>query len=221
MPLVAVPIISVFLGVEHAVIVLQVPNILANFWLIWSNKSQFKITKLRFDLILLPAITVVIGTWFLSSADKEATVILLVAILGAFLVLLWFKPGFKLANRTERVVTPVVGTIGGFLQGATGVSGPIFSSLLYSLRLSKEGFIFYNGLLYGFFNSLQLVAMVFFGMFTTEHLLQGLLSIIPVFIFLHVGMRMARRVSLSTFNRIVVLMLVAIEIKLIWSAIGG
>ena len=33
LPLVAVPFMSIFLGVEHAVVVIQIPNIISNLWL--------------------------------------------------------------------------------------------------------------------------------------------------------------------------------------------
>jgi len=221
LPLVAVPIMAIFLDVEHAVIVLQVPNVVSNVWLVWSHRRQFKEAPIKLDIMAPSAITLVIGVWFLSSADKQMTLLLLAVILGAFLLLLLAKPDFKLEGKTNKIVTPVASSIGGFAQGATGVSGPVYSPLLYALRLGKEPFVFYNGFLYGFFNVVQIGAMIWFGMFTTERVLQGVIALIPLFIFQYVGMKMTSRVSLTTFNKVVVAILVVMEAKLVWDVIVG
>ena len=79
-------------------------------------------------------------------------------------------PSFRLDGRTGRIVTPFASLLGGFTQGATGVSGPLFSTLIFSFRLRKEAFVFYNGLLFGLFNLVQIMAMIGFGMFTAQQL---------------------------------------------------
>ena len=74
----------------------------------------------------------------------------------------------------------------------------------------------YNGLLFGFFNTIQVFGMLIFGMFTLEHLWQGLLALIPLFIFQYAGMKVSGRISRSSSNRLVLIILIAIEMKLIW-----
>jgi len=216
LPLVAVPFMSIFLGVEHAVIVIQVPNIVSNLWLIYENRLKIKGTPVHLELIIPSAVTVVIGVWFLSSADRDLTGVFFVGFLGIFLILMWIKPEFKLSGRTNKFLTPVISALGGFVQGYAGASQPIYSPLLYSLRLSREGFLLYNGLLFGFFNTLQVAAMLYFGMFTLEHLRQGLLALIPLFIFQYAGMKVSGRISRSSSNRLVLIILIAIEMKLVW-----
>ena len=216
LPLVAVPFMAIFLGVEHAVIVIQVPNIISNLWLILANRSKIKDTPLHLELIIPSAVAVFIGVWFLSFADRELTGVLLAGFLGIFLILIWLKPEFKLSGLTNRIVTPAVSVLGGFIQGSAGASQPIYSPLLYSLRLSRDVFLLYNGLLFGFFNVIQVVGMLIFGMFTLQHLWQGLLALIPLFIFQYVGMKVSSRVSPSSSNKLILVILIAIEMKLVW-----
>ena len=80
----------------------------------------------------------------------------LAAMLGVFLILLVIKPDLTLKGLALKIVTPVASTIGGFAQGATGVSGPVFTPLIFSMRMPKEAFIYYHGILYGFFNVVQI-----------------------------------------------------------------
>ena len=216
LPLVAVPFMAIFLGVEHAVIVIQVPNIVSNLLLIYANRSKIKETPLHLELVIPSAVAVFIGVWFLSSADRDLTGLLFAGFLGIFLVLIWLKPEFKLSGLTNKIVTPVVSVLGGFVQGSAGASHPIYSPLLYSLRLSREGFLLYSGLLFGFFNTIQVVGMLIFGMFTLQHFWQGLVALIPLFIFQYAGMKFSSRVSPALSNKMVLVILTAIELKLIW-----
>ena len=135
LPLVAVPFMAIFLGVEHAVIVIQVPNIVSNLWLIYANRSKFREMPLHLELWIPSAVAIFIGVWFLSSADRDLIGVLFAGFLGMFLVLIWLKPEFKLSGLTNKIVTPVVSVLGGLIQGSAGASHPIYTPLLYSLRL--------------------------------------------------------------------------------------
>ena len=221
LPLVAVPFMAIFLGVEHAVIVIQVPNIVSNLWLIYANRSKFREMPLHLELWIPSAVAIFIGVWFLSSADRDLIGVLFAGFLGMFLVLIWLKPGFKLSGLTNKIVTPVVSVLGGFIQGSAGASHPIYSPLLYSLRLGRESFLLYSGLLFGSFNIIQVVGMLIFGMFTLQHFWQGLVALIPLFIFQYAGMKFSSRVSPALSNKMVLVILTAIELKLIWDVFIG
>ena len=221
LPLVAVPFMAIFLGVEHAVIVIQVPNIVSNLWLIYANRSKFREMPLHLELWIPSTVAIFIGVWFLSSADRDLIGVLFAGFLGMFLVLIWLKPEFKLSGLTNKIVTPVVSVLGGFIQGSAGASHPIYSPLLYSLRLGRESFLLYSGLLFGSFNIIQVVGMLIFGMFTLQHFWQGLVALIPLFIFQYAGMKFSSRVSPALSNKMVLVILTAIELKLIWDVFIG
>ena len=71
------------------------------------------------------------------------------------------------------MVTPIASTIGGFAQRATGVPDLFLRRSFFSMRMPKEAFIYYHGILYGFFNVVQIAAMIWFGLFTPERFFQG------------------------------------------------
>ena len=220
-PLVAVPIMAIFLGVEHAVIVLQIPNLLSNLWLVWRYRDKMKTTPHPLGMFFPSGIAIFLGVWFLSAVDRNSAVMFLAAMLGVFLILLVIKPDLTLKGLALKIVTPVASTIGGFAQGATGVSGPVYTPLIFSMRMPKEAFIYYHGILYGFFNVVQISAMIWFGLFTPERFFQGLISLIPLFLFQYVGMMLTERVSLSTFNKAVIGIMILMEAKLLIDAISG
>ena len=96
----------------------------------------------------------------------------------------------------------------------------MFSTLIMSFRLPKEAYVFYNGLLFGLFNAVQITAMLALDMFTTERFLEGCLALIPLFVFQFVGMRLMGYASPKVFTGLVVAVIVVMEIKLIWEGLG-
>ena len=221
LPLVAVPFMAGFLGAEHAIVVMQIPGLVSNVWLIQRHRGELKDIRLRYDLIMPAAVMTIVGVWFLDTADDRVTILLLAAVVAVFLALLLFNPSFRLDGRIGRVATPLASMAGGFVQGAAGVSGPLFSTLILSFRLRKEAYVFYNGLVFGLFNLIQIVAMYFFDMWTWQRFLEGCLALIPLFLFQYVGMRTMGRVSPKFFTGAVVAVIVIMEIKLVWEGLNG
>ncbi len=220
LPLVAVPFMASFLGAEHAIVVMQIPGLVSNAWLVWRHKGELGGLRLRYDMILPAAVMTVAGVWFLDTANDNVTILLLASVVAVFLALLLFNPSFRLDGRIGRMATPVASMAGGFVQGAAGVSGPLFSTLILSFRLKKEAYVFYNGLLFGLFNAIQIVVMIFFGMWTMQRFVEGCLALIPLFLFQCIGMKAMGRASPALFNRAVIAVIVVMEIKLVWEGIG-
>lgn len=221
LPLVAVPFMAGFLGVEHAIVVMQIPGLVSNIWLVTRHGRELKDIKLRYDLILPAAVMTIAGVWFLDTADDNVTILLLAGVVAVFLVLLLLNPTFRLDGPVGRVVTPVASMVGGFVQGAAGVSGPLFSTLILSFRLKKEAYVFYNGLVFGLFNLIQIIVMIFFDMWTWQRFLEGCLALIPLFVFQYIGMRTMGRVSPKVFTGAVVVVIVVMEFKLVWEGLSG
>jgi len=220
-PLVAIPFMATFLGAEHAIVVAQIPNMAANIWLFVSHRRELKVTPLRYDLLVPAAVTVVVGVWFLDLWEDRIVITLLAVCLGGFLILLAVKPNFKLDGMADKIITPIASLIGGFFQGVTGVSAPVFSTLIFSYRLKKESYVLYNAIVYGLFNVVQIATLIWLGMFTTERTVEGLLALIPLAIFQYLGMKAMGHISLRLFNGAVVAMLIVMEIKLIWDGFMG
>jgi len=51
--------------------------------------------------------------------------------------------------------------------------------------------------------------------------LQGLLALIPVVVFVRLGMRMTRLISAKLFDRLIIGLIVVMEGKLVWQLIEG
>ena len=220
LPLVAIPFIAGFLGAEHAIVVMQIPGLVSNAWLLWRHKGEVKAAPLRYNMILPACAFTILGVWFLEVMNDGIIILLLAIVVGIFLALLLFNPSFKLDGKIGRVCTPIASMVGGFVQGAAGVSGPLFSTLILSFRLSKEAYVFYNGLLFGLFNVIQIIVMLSLGMFTTQRFVEGCLALIPLLVFQFLGMRAMGYASQKVFTTAVIAVIVVMEIKLVWEALS-
>jgi hypothetical protein len=221
LPLVAVPFLAGFLGAEHAIVVLQIPGMVSNIWLVWSHRRSAAEIPIRYDMIVPSVITVVLGVWFLDVADEQIILLLLAGSVAVFLAVMLLNPSFRLEGVFGRVFTVIASAFGGFTQGAAGVSGPLFSTLIMSFRLKREAYVFYNGLVFGLFNVFQIGTMIWFDMFTWQRTIEGFLALIPLFIFQYLGMRTMGAISTMAFNAAVITVIVAMEIKLVWDGLGG
>jgi len=216
LPLISIPFMAAFVGAEHAIVVMQIPGVVSNAWLVGRHAGELRTLELRPGLIVPAILMTVVGVWFLDLVDDRVTILLLAGVVALVLALHFLRPEFHLDGRTGRLLTPAASAVGGFVQGASGVSGPLFSTLIFSLRLGKGAYILHNALLFGIFNAIQAVAMIFFDMWTWQRFAEGCLALIPLFVFQYAGMRTLRRVSARAFNRAVLAVIVLMELKLLW-----
>ena len=130
LPLVAIPFMAGFLGAEHSVAVMQIPGLVSNAWLLWNTRQAASGMTLRYEMLVPALVMLFFGVWFLDSSDNRTIILLLAGVVAAFLVLLVFNPSFRLVGARGRLLTAGASLCGGFAQGATGVSGPLFSTLI-------------------------------------------------------------------------------------------
>lgn len=221
LPLVAAPLMAGFLGAEHAIVVMQIPCLFSNLWLVWRHRAEGKTTPVRYNMIVPAMLMTVVGVWFLDSASDGATMLLLAIAVAFFLGLLVLNPTFRMEGLIGQVGTFFASIIGGFCQGASGISGPLFSTLILSFRLNKEAHVYYNGLMFGLFHTVQIGAMLILGMFTVQRATEGCLALIPAIAFQYLGMRLMGHVSRRVFNGAVIAVIVLMEIKLVSQGLGG
>ena len=69
LPQLAIPVMAVFLGVEHAVVVMAIPGVVANGLLVWSHRAEASKTRHLPAMVGAGIVGSVIGTMLLKSLD--------------------------------------------------------------------------------------------------------------------------------------------------------
>ncbi|NQU71298.1 MAG: sulfite exporter TauE/SafE family protein [Rhodospirillales bacterium] len=216
LPLIGIPIMAGFLGVEHAIVVMTIPVAASNIWLVWSyRKLVTAIPGLPFMLVM-GVIGTLLGTYVLATLDDRTLIYMLAIWIGLYLVNLTFNPNFRLEGKTARYASPILATCAGISQGATGMSGPVIATWIHSYNLESKTFVFGVSIMFLAISGTHVLAVSGAGLMSEARLYEGLLALIPTALFLPLGMRMTNLFSTKIFNRIIICLIVIMEIKLIW-----
>ncbi|MEM8630934.1 MAG: sulfite exporter TauE/SafE family protein [Pseudomonadota bacterium] len=218
-PVVAVPVMAAFFDVRLAVIIMSVPNLLSNLWQLrtyWDDRLR---GAFLWQFALSGAGGAVAGTYVLASVPEEALLVTVAAAVVAYIALRLLRPDFQLSRTAAgRAVVPT-GFVAGTLQGMAGISAPVSVSFLNAMRLERRTFIASISAFFAAMSLAQVPALYAAGLLTPPLLGLSALALVPIFLFLPVGAWVARYLSPKGFDRLVLLLLGVLAIRLIWSAV--
>jgi uncharacterized membrane protein YfcA len=219
-PLIAIPILTLFIGVEDAVVVIAIPNIFANFLLCFGVREERKHARDLRALIVAAILGAIAGTLVLVEAPEEPLLLGLAASVFIFVVQRWRSPEPTLTPATSRRWAPVAGVLAGFSHGAVGVSGPIVAMWVHGYRLSKNAYVFSVTSLFLVAGLAQLVVLVSTGQFRREHLIASSVALLATLCMLPVGTRMRSRIGGRLFDRLILGLLVLSGAALVMRALS-
>jgi uncharacterized membrane protein YfcA len=219
LPLIGIPIMAGFLGVEHAIVVMTIPVAASNIWLVWSyRKLVTAIPGLPFMLVMA-FVGTLMGTYVLATLNDRALMIMLSAWVGLYLVNMAINPNFRLEGKAARFGSPILAICAGISQGATGMSGPVIATWIHSYKLENKTYVFGVAVMFLAISGGHVLGVSGGGLMTEARLYEGLLALIPTVLFLPLGMRMTNLFSTKIFSRIIIFLIIIMEIKLIWGVI--
>ena len=202
-PLFAVPLISLAVGVETAVVVVSAPNLVANTTLCVQARSGLEATRDLPALTLSAMVGAVIGTVLLVSSPEEPLLIVLVVVIGVFIVQYVRAPHFRIAPATSRRWAPVAGGFAGFMQGAVGVAGPVVAVWLHGYRLRRDAYVFSITGLFLLAGISQVAYLVTTGEYDSDRLVGSIVALGAVVVMTPIGVRVRSRLSGPAFEHAV------------------
>lgn len=220
-PVLAVPLITLVLGVEDAVVIVALPNLAANVYLCWESRDARDRTR---DLPLLVGFGIVgavVGTIALVRLPEEPLLLVLALAIGVFVVNFFRRPDLAIDPRTATRWSPVVGSIIGVLQGAIGVSGPVVATWVHAYRLPPRVFVHTVTFIFGVTGAVQIVVLAVQGQFSGVRLLAAAAAAVPVAIATPLGIRLRDRLAGPTFERVVLVVLLVSAVSLVVEALGA
>ena len=221
LPLVAIPVMAVFIGVETAVVVMVIPAGYSNLAMLWEFRRSAGTVPGLWLAIGLGLFAIALGTWLLKVLDPALLRLVLAGWIGVYLVSravgVTMPPA---AGRRRAMVTAAVG-LGGICQGATGIAGPIVVTAMHALRLDRAVLVYVLSAIFFSYSIAQITSMTAFGLLTTERVIQGLIAMVPVIAGTWLGLKLGRRIDARTFNICVFVLLSAMALKLAHDGITG
>ena len=177
--LLMIPILSFFYSPIFAMVFNIVIEIPATIYLtfVGIKKSNLKeITPMMFTMML----TIPFGTIFLVSVDEQIIKTLMSLLLIFFVILI--ATGWRIKSTITKYVLVLGGAISGLMQGATGMGGPPYVTVLLSKNDSDDVaraniLVITSGLVIS-----AIISLYYFGLFTKDILLTGAISA-PIYVF--------------------------------------
>jgi uncharacterized membrane protein YfcA len=218
LPQIAIPVIASFIGVEHAVVVMAIPGVVSNFWLLWSNRDIRGRSRDLPLLLTTGIVGAVTGTIMLKHLDERVLALAVAAAVLVYALVFLFRPRLELKPEITRIASGPVGLAAGALQGATGMSGPIVSTYLHGYRLEKRAYVFTLTTVFQVYALVQSLTFLFIGLYDSQRLLQSGLALVPIMAALPLGAAVAQRLSQRAFDVIVLAIPALSALKLVYDA---
>jgi len=219
-PLVIVPVMAGFTGLEFAVAVIVIPTVVANTWLLWRTRDAVpEVAWFLWPLLVAGAVGTVMGSWILVNMNDQIMVVTLAVIVLGYIVWSLMNKEFKLSNIWARRLSAPAGFLGGILQGGIGASGPVVATYVHALNLDRAAFVLAVTLPFQVLGAVQIASLAAFGGYNWERLIAGAIATVPALVAMGPAMGLGTRLSKETFRNVVLALLAAAAIRLIWSAI--
>ena len=203
LPVIAIPIASLFVDLDDAVVTIALANVLANGVLAVRERSHLPETRDLPTLAVAGVVGAVIGAFaFVNLPDEPLVVLLIVAIVG-YVVNFFVRPEATMSPARARRLAPAVGVLAGGFQGAIGISGPIVGSWIHSDRVPRGAHIFSVTSLFLVSGAAQFTVLVANGELSGR-VVASLAACVPVLASIPLGTRLRDRVSVRGFDLAVV-----------------
>ncbi len=221
-PLVATPIIAIFLDVKLAILLTLLPTAAVNVASIYSNSSLVTTVKKYWVLAVASLIGAVAGAAVIAAVDASPFRLLLAALI---LLFLWLGQSDKLP-RAWCVANPVLalvvtGLVGGFSAGTTNVMVAILLIYFMSMQIPKQEMVSAMNLCF------LLGKLAQIGIFFSAGLLGSgfILSTVPLAIFalasLIYGQHISKDISQHRYRQALRMLLAVLAFILVWQFVAG
>ncbi|WP_417683917.1 TSUP family transporter [Roseibium sp.] len=214
-PVIGVPVLAAIVDVQFAVAVFVTPNLLTNVWQGWRFRKSLMPAPFSALFAGGGALGAIVGTYLLAGLPSD------ILLIGMSCVVLGYV-GFRLLNADWALsygpalkLAGPIGVLGGILQGATGISAPASLTFLNALKLPRSTFIATISLFFAIMSTTQIERMAAVGLLTFDRFLLGLAATGAIFAVMPVGSWLATKVSRETFDKLILLLLVVIALKIL------
>lgn len=216
LPLVATPILASVFGPRLAVVIVTIPIFASNSLLLAQGWRRTEVLRGLGPILVASAIGTIIGVQLLALLDQRMFAILIAAMVAVFLLRGDRLIGDDPNARRARVLGPLVGFVGGVLQGTTSISSPLVGSFFHSLRLAPRDFVLVLAAVFELNSIVQLAGYALLGLFTPEAVALGLIGLVPTLLAFMAGIYLRGRLDPARFRSLIVVLLVLSTANLLY-----
>lgn len=214
-PMIATPMVALLLDIRTAIAILIIPNLVMDVAQVFRGSFPTAILRRFRWFLLLTIVGVFLGTKVLVMLPIWVLNLTLGVMVLLFVLSNLFRVDFEISRQMERILSPAVGMVSGFLNGMTNAAGPASAIYLYSLRLPKTEFIRSISTIFIITKVSQLLAVSTWNLFTPAILRLSLEVTLFVLLGFYAGLKIQDHVNQQTFNRGLLTLLFVIGVTLV------
>jgi hypothetical protein len=218
LPLVSVPVLAGYFGVEHAVLVMVIPSLTLNAYQVWTHRAAAAAVPELPRLIAAGVPGAVLGATVLHFASERALATALAVWLAAYVLMRLLHPTLTMTARLRRNMAPVAGLAAGALQAATGISAPVVAAYFDALGLEPTAYVFAVCAAFGAFAAAHFATVAVARLYTPEIVVQSLIALVPAIALTPVGVKLRGRMSKRLFDVLIRSTLLVMAARLVYSA---
>ena len=220
LPLVATPLLAGVFGPKAAVVIVTIPVFAANSILLLQGWRRLDVLRGIAPIVAASAIGTAIGVNLLALLDQRTF-----AILISIMVVIFLSRGDRLIGddpgaTRARILGPLVGFVGGVLQGTTSIASPLIGSFFHARKMGRHEYVIVLAAIFELNAAIQLVGYALLGLFTPEIMAIGLLGLVPTLLALMAGIYFRTRLDQARFRQLIVVLLVLSVANLLWRSFG-
>lgn len=220
LPLIATPVLAGVFGPRAAVVIIAFPILVANTLLLVTGWRRVPAVIGQIVPILIAgAIGTLAGVSLLAQLDQRIFAVLISAMVLVFLLRGERLLGTDPEARRARLAGPVVGLIGGALQGSTSIASPIVGGYFHTRRLAAADFVVILAALFQLNSLVQIGGFLAYDLLTPDLLALGIVGVIPTLVGLIAGIELRGRISAERFRQVIVAMLLVSVANLLWRTV--
>jgi uncharacterized membrane protein YfcA len=218
LPIVGISVLTVLIGLPHAMAILLVPALLVNFSQAVIGGHLKSVTLRIWPYLTMATLTVWLGALSLTRVHLP----LLSAFLGFILIFYALSNVFGLrlviTPRQDRWLGPLIGGVNGLVTGMTGTSAVPGVIYLQAVGLERDALIQGMGALF----TLSLVALALVlggnGILSGELALLSVAACVPTFAGMMIGRRIRHSLSEANFRRVFFMALLLLGVYIVISS---
>ena len=215
LPMVATPILSIFAPIPDVVAITYFPIIATNVYQAVAGGHLTVAARRFWPMIVAILIAVPIGTFSLVRLSAGTVAAMLGVAVTAFALISLTNPSLRVAGRWETPLSILAGAVGGYFGGMVLIGGPPVIMLMVALHLKKDEFIGCIGLVYLTMLIPAGISLIALDVLRPEHVLPGLLSLIPVAAALLFGQWVRGKIDQDRFRKVLLFSMILIGLNLI------
>jgi uncharacterized membrane protein YfcA len=215
LPLVAVPVLSLWIPSPQAIGMMMVPVLSSNFWqAIDGGRLRQGFRRFR-GLIIAQIIATVLTVRITLSLSTSQMNVLLACVLLLGVAIMAFQPTLRISPNREEAVGTGIGLFSGLLGGVSALTGPVVITYLMSLKLERDVFVSSISVIY-LSAALPLYgSMLWFHRIAFTDIMLSGAAMLPMAAGLFLGKMLRQRLAEAVFHKLLLVFLTLLAILLL------